>query len=154
MFMHSFNVIFISHHNSVSLKPHGPATMLTVKSGRQQANIDVSVVVCSADPVPQWPREGTNWPGWDKMEAVQEAGINWVAMPTGDWKISFAMAEKELIRGVDGDGGCRKKAHRLMKAINLNVWARNQKPVVTSYILKVFRVFRACNITSFKRTSF
>ena len=89
----------------------------------------------------KWPRRGTSWPSREKItEITQRHGPNIVAMRPFYWQVSYAESEKCLVRDLDVDGGCRKKAHKIMKELNKTIWSRGTqgaKPAISSYILKV-----------------
>ncbi len=89
----------------------------------------------------QWPKAGKSWPGQEKIDRIKQIGCSEVAKKPFYWLVSFAQAEKELMKGIDIDGGCRKKIHRIMKKLNQDVWCPTSKPVLSSYCLKVVIAF-------------
>ena len=84
-----------------------------------------------------WPRPGARWPSQEKIRVIQNIGINATAKKPYDWMRCFAAAEKELMNGIDADGGCRKKCHRIMKRVREQFWCKTTKPGVSSFMLKV-----------------
>ena len=67
---------------------------------------------------------------------MHRVGVNVVAKGDYHWLISYNEAEKELRRGMDEDGGCRAKVHRIMKKLKDDVWSPSGG-TLSSYHLKV-----------------
>ena len=131
---------------SLNRKTHGPAFTLEIpfpESG------DEDIASISVDLSPQlplhlefapfigWPRSNAQWPSREKVAAIRAIGINATAKRPMDWMRCYAACEKELMKEMDSDGGCRKKCHRIMKALREEFWCKTSKPAVSSFILKV-----------------
>ena len=113
--------------------PNSPDPRLT------QIYVDLTPLLPLGLPFPDWigwPRSKF-WPPPEKIKAIRAIGINATAKKTYDWMRCFAAAEKELMRNIDADKGCRKKCHRIMKRVREQFWCKTTKPAISSYILKV-----------------
>ena len=120
-------------------KCHGPAISLVVSVHHPTISYPVKVdlaptaaVICPFPRAVTWPRPDSRWPSEDKADQVKQKGISLVAKKDLFWQISYSKAEKELVKDVDQDGGCRKKVHRIVKLLNQDHWTR-----LSSYVIKV-----------------
>ena len=127
---------------SLKKKTHGPAFTLEIQNDDPKAKISI-------DLTPQlplkldfaqfdgWPHRGKTWPSRQKVEAIRAIGINATAKRPMEWMRCYAACEKELMNNIDSDGGCRKKCHRIMKAVREEFWCKTTKPAISSFMLKV-----------------
>jgi len=127
---------------SVSRLSDSPATKLTINDPRvgYPINIDLCPMIESKVDFKDnfgFPRYDKQWPPRDKITAIKHLGINGIAKQPFYWTLSFAVCEKELLDGIDADGGCRKKCQRIMKKLREDVWCpKGMKQELTSYHLK------------------
>ena len=127
----------------LSKNSHGPALTfeaeVTVSDGEtHKISIDLAVVIRARLPfLPKmgWPVTGKAWPPQAKIDTIQKMGINEVAKKPFYWQLSFAELEKELVREIDKDGGCRKMVHLIMKSVYCTVCEKDA--ALSSYMLKV-----------------
>ena len=85
----------------------------------------------------KWPHPGTYWPSDEKKQKLRIMGVNFVAKKDMYWLVSFGDMEQTLLDGIDEDGGCRKRLQRIMKRMRDEIWCPGNKPVLSSYHLKV-----------------
>ena len=83
-----------------------------------------------------WPRSSARWPSRRKIDQIKDYGIHTVATNKLYWKFSFVSCEKELLKGIDINGTCRKKTQRIMKMLKESWCPKGKKQELTSYHLK------------------
>ena len=141
----SYNLCTISDV-ILNRKTHGPAFTLEVPfpESRDPDMTSISIDLSPQLPIKSqfapfigWPRAGAKWPSREKVEAIRAIGINATAKRPMEWMRCYAACEKELMNNIDSDGGCRKKCHRIMKAVREEFWCKTTKPAISSFILKV-----------------
>jgi hypothetical protein len=127
---------------------HGPTNTIVVNVPKRKdigAKITVDFTPCihvdEFSPNTSWPRQATrNWLSSDKIQSIKAKGVNLVAKKNYYWLVSYAENEKEIVEGMDQDGSCRKKCHRIMKGLNEDCWfitVPHRKSPLSSYHLKV-----------------
>ncbi|CAM5117357.1 unnamed protein product [Eretmochelys imbricata] len=73
-------------------------------------------------------------PTWNITE-IDKTGTDLVAKGSF-WRLTFSLAETQLLKDIDADGGCRWLALRQLKKINMKQWIPRYGKVLTSYHLK------------------
>ena len=121
---------------------HGPALTFSVEvEGHHPISVDFAPLLeAPRSTLPtnvQWPHTGAQWPSKEKKQTLKHMGVNFVAKKDMFWYISFGHMEKELLHKIDEDGGCRKRLQRIMKRMRDEIWCQGNKPVLSSYHLKV-----------------
>ena len=121
----------------------GPAITITIEGTRRipfEVSVDFAPMIPANMPFPsecRWPRPGIRWPSQGKIDKILQIGICHVAKKKFYWLLSFAQCEKELMKEIDADGGCRKAVHRIMMKLKGDVWCPERHPVLSSCCLKV-----------------
>lgn len=122
-------------------KHSGPVITVTITCDQKDP---INVDLCPYFDLPHlWP-QGSDWPRhttlkWlhpSKINSIKAKGVQLVPKRNFDFRISFCLAETEILDGIDKDGGCRKKCARIIKRLNEKVWCNTIKPTVSSYVLK------------------
>ena len=135
----------------VSEVVHGPAITikLDIKDGDKTipVSVDFSPLIEAKAPflsqLIYWPRFDKRWPSRRKIDTLKKIGVDFVAKKNFHWYYSYVECEKELGRDIDnelnGEEGCRKKVHRIMKCLLETVWSDNKPETcaLSSYMLKV-----------------
>jgi len=118
---------------------HGPAITIKIDSRGTEISIDFSVVISKAAATfpdsAGWPHPNTEWPSKQMKDILTNIGVSLVARKDIHWMVSPALAERELMKGIDQPGECRKKSHRIMKKLNEDLWSKRTK-AISSYALK------------------
>lgn len=133
---------------------HGPALTYeaevnTSDDETHPVSIDLAVVIRARLPFlaeMRWPVTGKLWPPKDKIQSILKKGINVVAKKPFYWQLSFAELETDLVVEIDEDGGCRKKVHRIMKAVFYTVCKKDA--ALSSYMLKVSKNIKGYGLWS------
>ena len=84
-----------------------------------------------------WPIPNARWPSPEKTERIKSLGIDATAKKPDKWRRCYNRCEKELMKNIDADGGCRKKCHRIMKRVREQFWTNTEGRGISSYMLKV-----------------
>jgi len=108
--------------------------------------VDLTPVIEASVPFLEYqcfPLPNARWFAKNKLAELNNNGVDAVAKGDFDWKKSYVTSEFTLLKGIDEDGGCRKKALRIMKSLAEDLWATNTKPVMSTYHLKV-RMLSQC----------
>ena len=87
-----------------------------------------------------WPRRDTkNALSSKQIETVNEAGVHLVPKKELCWYVSFSKAASALIKHLDGDNGCRRQCHKILKR-DFKTW-QSKSPYgmegISTYIFKV-----------------
>ena len=124
-------------------KVHGPALTLRIpynKDGIEEISVDFAPTIPNIAKIQgysKWPPAHVQWPSKSKIAELMQVPLNGIAKEPFVWLLSFARCEQVLMEEIDKDGGCRKKAHRIMKRLREEFWCKTSKPVISSYFLKV-----------------
>ncbi|XP_067421836.1 uncharacterized protein [Emydura macquarii macquarii] len=137
--------------NSVGLTPISPAVQLSLEVDGRTVSIDlVPTIRNKVDMSMDWPREDFTWLSnwWDReqgteqrkpicnIEDIYKTGTDLVAK-NSYWRLTFSLAETQLLRDIDQAGGHRRAALRVLKKINMEKWVPCYGKVLTSYHLKM-----------------
>ncbi|XP_078530555.1 protein mab-21-like 3 [Lissotriton helveticus] len=133
---------------SVTVRPlqqGTPALTLTVTYHRKEISVDLVPVI--KNPFSQWsirwPRCGQSWPSAEKIQEIQETGVDLVAKHKLFWRYSFSRIERVLLEKIDEDGGRRRDSLRILKKVREDHWKTKYGKVLVSYHLKTV-LFWAC----------
>ncbi|XP_027689587.2 uncharacterized protein LOC114022345 isoform X2 [Chelonia mydas] len=141
----------IKLENTVSIIPVRPAVQLSAEVNGRPVSIDlVPTIRNKVDMSMDWPRQDLRWLSdwWDREQDAEQRKPTWNIMEiykTGTdlvaknsyWRLTFSLAETQLLKDIDADGGCRQKALRVLKQINMEKWVPRYGKVLTSYHLKM-----------------
>ncbi|XP_038260657.1 uncharacterized protein LOC119856754 isoform X2 [Dermochelys coriacea] len=137
--------------NTVGITPVSPAIQLSAEVNGQTVSIDlVPTIRNKLDMFMDWPQQDLKWLSdwWDRKQGTEQRKPTWNIMEiykTGTdlvaknsyWRLTFSLAETQLLKDIDADGGCRQKALRVLKQINMEKWVPRYGKVLTSYHLKM-----------------
>ncbi|XP_039390219.1 protein mab-21-like 3 [Mauremys reevesii] len=137
--------------NTVSITPISPAVQLTAEVNGQAVSIDlVPTIRNKVDMSMDWPQQDLRWLSdwWEREQGTEQRKPTWNIMEiykTGTdlvaknsyWRLTFSLAETQLLRDNDADGGCRREALQVLKQINMEKWVACYGKVLTSYHLKM-----------------
>nr|XP_005314621.1 uncharacterized protein LOC101941187 isoform X2 [Chrysemys picta bellii] len=135
---------------NMDIKPKCPAVQLSAEVDGQAVSIDlVPTIRTKVDISMDWPRQDLRWLSdwWDWEQGTERIKPTWnigEIYKTGTdlvakgsyWRLTFSRAETQLLKDIDADGGCRRKALRVLKQINMEKWVPRYGKVLTSYHLK------------------
>ena len=136
-------ILIFSGTIKIERETHGPAVtvdILTQDRRNEMATVDFSPIIRHIHgnnfPVESgWPRATSSWPSPDIIHEIRRNyAANIVAIRPFYWIYSYAEAEKEILKQC---GGCRIKAHRIMKKLNKDIWCNTPHGAISSHILKV-----------------
>uniref|UniRef100_A0A8C3XUN1 Putative nucleotidyltransferase MAB21L1 n=1 Tax=Chelydra serpentina TaxID=8475 RepID=A0A8C3XUN1_CHESE len=137
--------------NTVGITPISPAVQLSAEVDGRAVSIDlVPTIRNKVDMSMDWPQQDLKWLSdwWDREQGTEQRKPTWNIMEiykTGTdlvaknsyWRLTFSLAETQLLKDIDADGGCRQKALRVLKQINMEKWVLRYGKVLTSYHLKM-----------------
>ncbi|CAG2185164.1 unnamed protein product [Mytilus edulis] len=132
----------IRQYVDVEKLSESPAATLTIKHPKittAAISIDLSPLIeahLQFKPEFGWPRILAKWPSLIKTNEIERERIHQVAKDPFYWSMSFVTCEKKLLDGIDSDGTCRKKSHRIMKKLREMWCPKGTKQELTSYHLK------------------
>ncbi|XP_037757388.1 protein mab-21-like 3 [Chelonia mydas] len=131
-------------------KPKCPAVQLTAKVKNLDVSIDLVPTIRNKGDMPMdWPQQDLRWlsdwwdqeqdterikPTWNIKE-IDKTGTSLVAKGSY-WRLTYSLAETQLLKDIDADGGHRWLALRVLKKINKENWRHWYGKVLTSYHLK------------------
>ncbi|CAM5158414.1 unnamed protein product [Natator depressus] len=141
----------IKLENTVGITPVSPAVQLSAEVNGQPVSIDlVPTIRNKVDMSMDWPQQDLRWLSdwWDREQGAEQRKPTWNIMEiykTGTdlvaknsyWRLTFSLAETQLLKDIDADGGCRQKVLRVLKQINMEKWVPRYGKVLTSYHLKM-----------------
>lgn len=124
---------------SLSNDAHGPALTMTIKpgNGEHQISVDVTISVPTNKPVQLRDKTKEVFTG-EQICAAEAAGMHYVPKWATGFVLSYSKVERALLKGIDGDGGCRKRCHKMIKKY-VQTFEKSREdgaPGISSYIFK------------------
>ncbi|XP_053883234.1 uncharacterized protein LOC128836721 [Malaclemys terrapin pileata] len=137
--------------NTVGITPISPAVQLSAVVNGQAVSIDlVPTIRNKVDMSKDWPQQDLRWLSdwWDREQGTEQRKPTWnteeiyntgtdLVAKNSYWRLTFSLVETQFLKDIDADGGCRRKALRVLKQINMEKWVPRYGKVLTSYHLKM-----------------
>lgn len=144
-----YHVTCVAGSCAIEQENHGPTNTLVCKCNVPSAlnfgNVHIDFTPCikvkEFSPNTSWPTAATRrWLSPAKIQRIKSKGVALVPKKNYHWFVSYAEGEREIVEDIDDDGGCRRKCHRIMKALNEDCWfitVPHRKTPLSTYHLKV-----------------